>query len=132
MTVATRKGNAGLADILAGRIVRSRGRCQYPGCERVDVVWAHIIRRRYSATRCLEDAALALCPTHHDLVDNWPREMMRAVRATIGERRYEELKHIANAGHPGSATVFWAEEVERLKARCRELGLSDKRKDVAA
>ncbi len=132
MPVAARKGDAGLADILAGRIVRSRGRCQYPECNRYDVVWAHLIRRRYSATRCLEDAAAALCPTHHDLVDNWPHEMLKLVQATIGEDRYYELTQIANAGHPFTAALFWASEVDRLKARCRDLGLSDKRKDVAA
>lgn len=127
MTVATRKGNQGLCDILAGRIVRSRGRCQYPNCPRTDVVWAHIIRRRYSATRCLEDAALALCPTHHDRVDNWAHEMLLVVNATIGGQRYYELQQIAEAGHPLSATLFWQSEAERLKARCRELGLSAKR-----
>lgn len=128
MTVASRKGNAGKADLLAARIVRSRGRCQYPDCNRTDVVWAHVIRRRYSATRCLEDGAWALCGTHHDLVDNWPDEHAKVVAATIGEERYLELKRIANEGHPLSATLFWASEVERLEARCRELEIDTRRK----
>src|SRR5204862_2189038 len=117
---------------LAGRIVRSRGRCEYPDCDRCDVVWAHIIRRRYGATRCIEDGAWALCPTHHDLVDNWPDEHLKVVRATIGEDRYWELKRIANAGLPFTSALFWAGEVARLKDRCRELGLSaTRKKDVA-
>lgn len=128
MPVATRRGNAGLADVLAGRIVRSRGRCQYPGCDRTDVVWAHLIRRRYSATRCLEDAAIACCPTHHDRIDTWAHEMLKVINATIGVDRYEELQRIAEAGHPLSASLFWASEVERLKARCEELGLDTRRK----
>ena len=132
MTVATRKGAAGLADALAGRIVRARGRCQYPGCDRTDVVWAHLIRRRYSATRCMEDAAVAACPTHHDLIDNWPDEMQKIIDATIGRERYDELRTIAHAGHPLSATLFWQSEVERLKARCVELGLPTTKTDRRA
>lgn len=131
MSVARRKGAPGLADILAARIVRSRGVCEYPACNRTDVVWAHVIRRRYSATRCLEDAAWALCPTHHDLVDNWAHEHSALVAATIGMERYMELCHIAHAGVPLSSALFWRSEVERLKARCDELGL-DKRRQVPA
>jgi hypothetical protein len=135
VTVAQRTGDQGLADALAGRIVRHRGRCQYPRCERTDVVWAHIIRRRYSATRCMEEAAAALCPTHHDLVDSFPDEMLRLIDATIGRERYDELRTIAEAGHPLSAKLWWASEVSRLKARCVELGLpatkTDPRRNAA-
>jgi hypothetical protein len=129
MTVATRKGDAGLADILAGRIVRSRGRCQYPGCTSTEVQWAHIIRRNYGYTRCMEDAAWSLCGTHHFLVDNWPDEHQALVALTIGDDRYRELKAFAHAGKPAhlTAKLWWSQELERLKARCRELGLSDKR-----
>jgi hypothetical protein len=40
-----------------------------------------------------------------------------------------ELKRIAGEHkfRPITSAVFWAEELQRLKARCRELGLSDKR-----
>ena len=127
MSVAQRKGDQGLADILAGRIVRSRGLCEYPDCGRTDVVWAHIVRRRYSATRCLEDNAWALCPTHHDLVDNWADEFTFLVRGTIGTGRYNDLRTIAEVGHAGSAVTFWRSEVERLRSRCRELGLDTRR-----
>lgn len=129
MTVKRHAGDKGLCDVLAGRIVRSRGVCEYPGCGRTDVVWAHIIGRGSSGTRCLEDNAWALCPTHHHLVDNWWDEKQNLVEQTIGVARWVELKHIAGEHkfRPVTSAVFWAEELQRLRTRCRELGLSDKR-----
>ena len=130
MTVARAKGDRGLADVLFSRIIRSRGRCEYPDC-RSDGPFdtAHLIGRGSSGTRCLEDNAACLCRTHHRLVDNWWDEKRRLVDATIGEDRYRELKAIAGEHkfRPVTSAGFWASEVERLKARCRDLGLSDRR-----
>jgi hypothetical protein len=131
VSVARRKGNPGMADILFSRIVRSRGRCEYPGCGITGGILtfdtAHLIGRRYSATRCQEDNAIAACRTHHQLIDGWWDEKQKVVEATIGQERYAELRRMAEAGIPLSSTLFWASEVERLKARCEELGLSSKR-----
>jgi hypothetical protein len=129
MTVARHKGDKGLCDILAGRIVRSRGVCEHPDCGSTNVVWAHIIGRGSSGTRCIEDNAWALCPTHHALVDSWWDEKQNLVEATIGIERWVELKRIAGEHkfRPITSAVFWAEEKLRLQARCRELGLSDRR-----
>jgi hypothetical protein len=129
MPVKRHAGDKGLCDILAGRIVRSRGVCEHPDCDNENVVWAHIIGRGSSGTRCLEDNAWALCPTHHALVDSWWDEKQNLVEATIGIERWVELKRIAGEHkfRPITSAVFWAEEKARLQARCRELGLSDKR-----
>lgn len=129
MTVARRKGDPGRADELFSRIVRSRGYCQYPGCESTGpFVTAHLIGRGRSATRCLEDNALSMCPSHHLLIDGWWDEKERAVKHTIGLDRYYELKRLAHDGIPGSSKNFWAGEVERLMARCGELDIDTRRK----
>ena len=130
MTVATRKGDAGLADILFSRIVRSRGFCEYPGCKsQGPYVTAHVIGRGASGVRCVEDNAWCMCATHHALVDNWHDEKAMLVAQTIGDDRYRELRAIAEGYKrlPVTSKLWWADEVERLKARCRELGLSDRR-----
>jgi hypothetical protein len=141
VTVATRKGAAKHADDLARRICHSRGRCEYVSfsgvrCDSTEVVWAHIIRRGKSAVlRCIEDNCWAMCPTHHDLVDNYSDEHWHMVRRTIGEDRYYEMRREAvdfTANRKIPAPVFWAAEVERLKARCVELGLSTKAGSVNA
>ncbi len=131
MSVARRKGAPGKADFLFSRIVRSRGRCEYPGCtSQGPFDTAHLIGRRYSATRCMEDNAVSSCRSHHVLIDSWWDEKRYVVQATCGEDRYVELKAIAEAGHPLSAALFWQDEVERLTARCVELDI-DTRRNVA-
>jgi hypothetical protein len=124
MTTARRKGDPGKADMLFSRIVRSRGRCEYPGCaSQGPYDTAHLIGRRYSATRCMEDNAVCACRSHHQLIDGWWDEKERVVDATIGQERYAELRAVAEAGIPLSSALFWAGEVERLTARCRELDI---------
>jgi hypothetical protein len=48
------------------------------------------------------------------------------VARTIGMGRYGELRRLAVDGKAGK--VFWADEVERLKARCIELGIDTRRR----
>jgi hypothetical protein len=130
MTVARHKGAKGLCDILFSRIVRSRGRCEYPGCtSQGPFETAHLIGRASSGTRCIEDNACCCCASHHRLIDAWWDEKAAIVEATIGEERYRELKEIAGQHKfiPLTSAVFWSEELDRMKARCRELGLSDRR-----
>lgn len=134
MTVSRRSGNPGLADALFSRIVRSRGRCEYPGCTSPGPFdTAHNIPRAASGTRCVEDNAWCLCRTHHHLVDSRWHEKQALTSATIGMVRYAELQAL-DVGYrdlPTTSAVFWREEVARLKARCIELGL-DTRKQIPA
>jgi hypothetical protein len=121
VTVARRKGDAGKADLLFSRLVRSRGACERCGQPATDT--AHIVRRRYSATRCDERNAWALCRPCHRLTEEFPDEFMHLVDCTIGRGLYEELRRIAEAGLATSSRLFWRGEVERLTARCVELGI---------
>lgn len=129
MSVSQRSGDPGLADALFSRIIRSRGLCQYPGCtSQGPYVTGHLIGRTYRNTRCLEDNAVAICPTHHALIDAWWDEKALVVEATIGQARYDQLKRLANQTPTTTSKLFWASEAERLKARCVELGLDVRRK----
>lgn len=131
MSVAQRKGAAGKADRLFSLIVRSRGRCEYPGCtSQGPYDTAHIIGRGASGTRCIEDNAWCMCRTHHKLVDDWFDEKHAVVLATIGDERYLELRRQAEQYRtlPTTSATFWKAEVERLTARCVELGIDTKRR----
>lgn len=123
MSVSRRKGNPGKADMLFSRLVRSRGRCELCDGTNGPFDTAHIVRRRYSATRCVEDNAWCLHRTCHQFVDNWPHEFMWLVEKTIGVDRYHELYRLAQAGLQTSSRLFWQAEVERLVARCKEAGV---------
>lgn len=120
--MSRRKGNPGKADMLFSRLVRSRGTCER--CQRAEATdTAHIVRRRYSATRCVEDNAWALCRRCHMTVDEWPHEHTWLVESTIGMDRYKELCQLAQTGIQMSSRLFWQAEVERLTGRCKEAGV---------
>jgi hypothetical protein len=124
---ARAKGDMGHADALFSRIVRSRGACERCGREGTDT--AHIVKRRYSATRCVEDNAWCLCRGCHKLTEEFPHEFMWQVERTIGVDRYLALVRQANDGiGTWNSKLYWANEVDRLKARCVELGLDPRRK----
>lgn len=109
--------------MLFSRIVRSRGHCERCGDSYGPFDTAHIVRRRYSATRCVEDNAWCLCRGCHRIVDEWAHELMAQVARTIGAERYVELCLLAQGGLPLSSKAFWRETVERLTARCKELDI---------
>lgn len=126
MTVARRRGDAGKADLLFSRIVRSRGVCERCGDRTGPFDTAHIVRRRYSATRCVEANAWCACRPCHRMIDGWPDVFMNLVDLTIGRDQYEELCRDAHEGIPLSSKLWWAAERERLEARCTELGIDTK------
>lgn len=95
-------------------------------CVREPTDWAHIIPRRFSATRCEPDNAWALCRLHHGLVDKDPEAKRELARLTIGLDRYHELRQLAYAGLAGvqlSPLMFWRGEEERLELECKAKGL---------
>jgi hypothetical protein len=114
---------------LFARVIRARS---YE-CERCHGVpatqTAHIIGRGYSATRCVEDNAWNLCGACHVTVDSFADSKMLLVSVTIGEERYGALRAQAVAGiGTWNSKLFWANEVDRLKARCEALGLDTRRR----
>ena len=115
------------ADRLLRRIVLDRRQCQRCGAVRDPACMdtAHIVRRGYAATRCDEDNVWLLChePCHR-LVDSSTIEHAALVARTIGDDHYRGLYARAYAGPPLPLTLWWPAERARLRARCKELGLS--------
>lgn len=126
MSVARRKGDAGKSDMLFSRIVRSRGYCERCKVTGVPFDTAHIIPRRYSATRCVEDNAWCLCRSCHTTTGIFDGFHMELVERTIGSKRYWDLYRTAQERPPLSSKLWWQAERERLEARCDELGIDKK------
>lgn len=111
------------ADTHFSKVVRALGLCQ--NCGRTgdasDFQCAHILRRRYSRTRVVQDNAWCLCPPCHYRVDTDPSAFMFLVERTIGVDRYKELYELAHddtapkVDWPAEAD-FWREMAKRVAA----------------
>ena len=119
MAIARAKGAKGKADALTSKIVRSVGHCE--SCSSTDYLQcAHIVSRRYSATRCHLPNLLCLCASCHRRYTDWPLEFNKFVEKKIGLEAYEELKRKAESF---KGTMDWDEELERLKQIAKERGI---------
>lgn len=80
------------ADALWGKAVRQRdGACRR--CGKTEVLQAaHIISRRYKATRWDLDNGIALCRGCHHWNHHFPVEYDWWIRELIGEKKYESLR----------------------------------------
>ena len=124
MSVSRVSGDRGRCDLLFSRIVRSRGACER--CGRPGTDTAHIVGRRFSATRCAEDNAWCLCRSCHRITGTWADEFMALADGTIGNDRYEALRRQAEAGIVGQTSLmFWRDSLQRLLIRYDELGIAD-------
>lgn len=109
------KGDRGKATKLHAQLVRSRGRCER--CGATDKLQAaHIMRRRYAATRTDEANAWCLCASCHFRIDGHADEFMELVEATIGRAEFDRLKAKAQT----VTKVNWRAEVARLTALLSE------------
>lgn len=106
------KGDKLRADLLFSELIRSRGACEYCG-KTYNLQCAHIVSRRYIATRVDERNAMCLCAGCHMWFTNHPVEWGIFVIQYMGQPAYEALRLKAEAG----AKVDWAAEVVRLKQR---------------
>lgn len=113
------------ADRLLRLLVRQRESCER--CARPGTDTAHIIPRRFQATRCDERAVLLLCREDHDLFDGrapgGPQVRSLLIESTIGLELHLVLRRIAYRGPQRPLSAFWESEVERLRARCKEEGI---------
>jgi len=112
-------GARGKATRLHSLVVRSRGFCERCGGTNT-LQAAHIIPRRYAATRTDETNAWCLCAGCHRRLTEWAEDHMALVDATIGRAAYDELKRRANEGVKANGT-FWLAECERLSALLAEV-----------
>lgn len=110
MAIKRAKGDKAKADELFSRIIRSKGRCEKCGSTAY-LQTAHIISRRYSATRTDPLNAWCLCAAHHRRFTDWPAEHYDFILDTIGLETYEALKRKAET----VTKVDWTKEVIKLK-----------------
>ena len=120
MTSAYGKGSKGKATRLHSLVVRSRGSCERCGSGN-GLQCAHIISRRYSATRTDEVNAWCLCAGCHMRLTQHPYEHMEFVAQTIGMDRFDVLRAKAEAGVKTN-DAFWQGEVERLTGLLQTIG----------
>lgn len=113
MAIADRRKSAQAAKRKAtelhAKIVRARGACESCG-KTTNLQCAHLVSRRYSATRTDLNNAFCLCAGCHMRFTEWPLEFHRFVVNRIGERAYEILRLKAEAG----GAPDWHDEVTRL------------------
>lgn len=112
------KGAKGKCDKLFSQIIRSAGKCQRCGSTE-NLQTAHIITRKYSATRTDERNAWCLCARCHRRLTDWPREHSRYITETIGSEAYEELRAKAET----VTKMDWEAEYERLQALAKALDI---------
>lgn len=100
---------------LHSQVVRSRGTCENCGSTNA-LQCAHIISRRYTATRCDPLNAFCLCAKCHFHFTEWPLEFHTFVITKVGEQWYENLKLQANLGIPATYTrdEWWQYWIDRL------------------
>lgn len=107
------KGARGKATRLHSLLVRSRGRCEKCGeTNPTKLQTAHIIPRRYAATRTDEANAFCLCAADHMRFTEHPDEWMHFIAQTIGMEEFHRLKTKALT----VTKMDWAVECERLSA----------------
>jgi 5-methylcytosine-specific restriction endonuclease McrA len=113
------KGPRGKATRLHSLVVRSRGRCERCGSAN-GLQAAHIIPRRYAATRTDENNAWCLCAGCHMRLTEWSEDHMAFVDLTLGRPAYDALKQKALDPSFKPKDTFWLAECERLTALLEE------------
>lgn len=101
-------------------LVRARGRCERCGSTN-QLECAHVISRRFSATRTDERNAWCLCSSCHRRLTLHPDEHMAFVGVTIGMDVFDELKTKALSNLRPWRDHEWQAEVVRLRALLREV-----------
>ena len=112
------KGARGKATRLHAELVRSRGRCERCGSTS-NLQCAHIIPRRFAATRTDETNAWCLCAACHMRLTEHPDEHMAFVAQTVGMDAFYALKTRALTGVKATQG-FWLDECARLSALLKE------------
>lgn len=141
MSVAYGKGNKGKATKLHSQLIRNLGYCER--CFVKDVCdtnhtrgcvlqAAHIIGRRYSATRTLLNNAWSLCGKCHRELTDWPSKHMDFIGDTFAYEVYKPMSDWAQDSKRRDWPTIkfneneWAIEYERLQ-ELKEIPLKEAR-----
>lgn len=133
MAVSYGKGSRGVATKLHSKITRSIGYCERCGNQDYSkLTCAHIIGRKYSATRTRLTNALCLCYACHRFFTDHPREFSRYITTTWAQEFYQTNYELAIVNRKYT-TTYWDSEKERLKSILAQIDrgvpLSEIRKD---
>lgn len=115
------KGPKGKATKLHSKIIRSLGYCQHCGESDYPLLQAaHIISRKYSATRTDLSNAFCLCARCHRLYTDFPVLFTEFIYEKIGKDKYQELHDKAQP----TTKMDWDAELARLQAIALEQGVA--------
>lgn len=109
MSVSYGSGKKGKATKLHAAIIRAIGACEHCGGDNV-LQCAHIISRRYTATRTDLRNAFCLCAACHRYFTDHPVAFGRFVDKRIGRKLYDKLNKLAHAGAKGN-DEFWEDRI---------------------
>lgn len=112
------------ATTLHSMVVRARAgyACERCGTTTGQLQCAHIVSRRYTATRVDPYNAWCLCATCHRRLTEHPDEHVQFAYATRGEIGYAALRSCAYAGRGTVANAtFWRTAVDTLSAELARL-----------
>ncbi len=112
------------ATTLHSMVVRARAgyRCERCGTVDGQLQCAHIVSRRYTATRVDPFNAWCLCAACHRRLTEHPDEHVQFAYATRGEIGYQSIRSCAYAGRGTVANAaFWAGQVAILQAELDRL-----------
>lgn len=111
MSIKPARGYKAKSDKLFSQLVRSRGTCLNCGSTQ-NLQCAHIVSRRYSATRTDLLNAYCLCAKDHFYFTAWPKEFSKFITEHTGTEVYDELKRKAET----VTKINWQDEYERLRS----------------
>lgn len=116
------KGAKGQATMWHSKIIRARsgGKCERCGRPSDSLQAAHIVGRRYAATRTDLGNGWALDAGCHMRLTEHPDEHVAFAIQTLGLDGYELLRMKAYDGK----RVDWEAEAARLKAIAKEMGIA--------
>ena len=113
MAVSYGKGDKGKATKLHAEITRSVGFCERCGGNN-SLQTAHIISRRYSATRTMLNNAYCLCAGCHRRFTDHPLEFARFVTTTPLRSVYDQLYELSQLNQKYPKT-FWSDRLAELR-----------------
>lgn len=103
------KGKKGKATKLHAAIIRDIGMCERCGGDNF-IQCAHIISRRFVATRTDLRNAFCLCAACHRYFTDHPVDFGRFVKERIGDKLYDKLNKMAHAGQKANDD-FWEDRI---------------------
>lgn len=112
------KGLKGKADKLFSHVIRSVGYCEADGYDDIkcspQLQTAHIISRKYNATRCDTRNAFCMCAAHHRYFTDHPRQFSRFITTSWAQKYYDTVWQRSRTPELGKK-IDWEERIAFLE-----------------